>query len=126
MDKNYIISSALADYLEAVYIISLSKKHVRVTDISNYLSISKPSVNRAVNTLKSNGLVTHEPYGDIILTDDGLAAGKMIRNRRTVIKDFLTNILSVNETDAENESRSMSRYISQNTVARMEGYMAHY
>ena len=89
------ISGALSDYLEAIYVLSEEKPCVRITDISVYLNISKPSVNRAVNTLRELGFAEHKPYGDISLTDKGRAAGAQMRERHEIVKRFLTAVLNI-------------------------------
>ncbi|MGN0106255.1 MAG: metal-dependent transcriptional regulator [Hominilimicola sp.] len=123
VSDNTNISSALEDYLEAIYEISKTKNSVRITDIALKLGISKPSVNRAVNTLKKQGLVTHEPYGDIMLTERGLEMGESVARRHSMIKKFLVNVLHLTETDAEKEACQIEHNISQNTVERMKSYM---
>lgn len=117
------ISSALEDYLEAIYEISKIKDSVRITDIALHLGISKPSVNRAVNTLKKQGFVNHEPYGDIILTDYGKEAGEAVNHRHSMIKKFLMNVLHIPESEADREACQIEHAISQNTVNRMQIYL---
>ena len=45
------LSASLEDYLKEIYLLNLEGQEVRVTDIARSLGISKPSVNRAMNTL---------------------------------------------------------------------------
>ncbi len=120
---NISISSALADYLEAVYEISKTKPNVRITDIAVRLGISKPSVNRAVNTLKKQGLVIHEPYGDIVLTERGREMGETAHTRHCMIKKFLVKVLRLGDAEAEKEACRIEHNISQNTVEKMKIYM---
>ena len=47
------LSASLEDYLKEIYLLNLEGQEVRVTDIARSLGISKPSVNRAMNTLKN-------------------------------------------------------------------------
>lgn len=117
------ISEALEDYLETIYIFSLKKSSVRITDISLCLGISKPSVNRAVNTLKNKGLVSHEPYGDIILTESGRERGKLLYERRKLIEKFLTDVLKLTRDDAEKEACQLEHNISDSTVDKMADFM---
>ena len=70
-NDNYNMTSSLEDYLEAVFVISKQKNSVRLTDIAEYLGVSKPSVNRAINTLTQNGYLEHVTYGDIVITPQG-------------------------------------------------------
>ena len=62
------LTGSLEDYLEVVYIIEQSGKEARLTDIANFLSFSKASVSRAINTLKAENMVLQEKYGKIVLT----------------------------------------------------------
>lgn len=124
VQDNTIITSALEDYLSAIYKISASKSNVRMTDIAAILGISKPSVNRAVNTLKKQGLVSHEPYGAIILTEYGKNIGAEFQRRHTMIKKFLINVLGLNDSDAEKESCRIAHGISSSTLEKMELYMS--
>ena len=121
--KDVSISNALGYYLEAIYFLSLKKSAVRITDISIHLGISKPSVNRAVNALKSYGLVSHEPYGDIVLTEKGQTLGSSMYGRHKQIRRFLMNVLKMSEEDAENEAYNIEHNISQNTVDKMVSFM---
>lgn len=122
-EYNNCISNALEDYLEAIFELSKAKNDVRITDIALHLGISKPSVNRAVNSLKSQGLVAHEPYGDIILTEDGRFIGEQLSCRHAMIKKFLINVLHVPERDADNEACRIEHSVSQSTVERMKIFM---
>lgn len=117
------ISEALEDYLEAIYVFSTKKSSVRITDISLYLGISKPSVNRAVNTLKNQGLVTHKPYSDITLTEKGRELGRKLNSRRKMIAKFLISVLNVPRDDAEKEACLIEHSISASTVNKMISFM---
>ena len=110
VDNDICISSALEDYLESIYEISKQKTSVRITDIALALKISKPSVNRAVNTL-------------IILTEKGFELGEAVYHRHTMIKKFLVNVLHIPEDDAEKEACQIEHNISQNTVEKMKSFM---
>ena len=94
---------------------------MRITDIALALKISKPSVNRAVNTLKKQGLVSHEPYGDIILTEKGFELGEAVYHRHTMIKKFLVNVLHIPEDDAEKEACQIDGKLKRSTENELIG-----
>lgn len=121
--KNIKISEALGDYLEAIYLLSHQCSAVRITDIALRLGISKPSVNRAVNTLKNQGLVLHRPYGDIVLTEKGRSVASEIHIRHNMIKKFLINVLNLGGEEAEKEAARMEHNISQSTIDKMISFM---
>ena len=118
-DKPFV-SGALSDYLAAIYVLSKNGENARITDIAAYLHISKPSVNRAVNSLREQGLVEHRPYGQIIITDAGRRAGSEICRKNKIIKRFLTEILHIPESRAVREAGYMEKGISSDTIDRLE------
>ena len=46
------LSSSQEDYLKEIYLMYMRGQEIRVTDIAVTLGISKPSVNKAINSLK--------------------------------------------------------------------------
>ena len=123
IENNANISVALKEYLDAIYNISKEKSSVRTTDIARRLGISKPSVNRAVTTLKAKGLVLHEPYGAVILTDKGRELSEYTGNKNKTIKRFLVTVLNLSDDEAEKEACSIGRTMSYGTVEKMISYM---
>ena len=65
------ISKSLQDYIEAVYVFERKNGFSRVKDIAGSLNVKLPAVNKAMNELSRRGLVVHERYGYIKLTEDG-------------------------------------------------------
>lgn len=118
-----MISSSLEEYLKTIYILKNTKGQVRVTDISKKLRCSKPSVNRAINCLKNEGLILYEAYGDIKITEEGTKLAKSIMKRFDILKLFLTEILDVDEKTAEREATAMKHSISEGTASKVENYI---
>lgn len=117
------ISSSLKDYLEAIYSLSRGTGEVRITDVAAYLSISKPSTNRAVKNLKNLGLVNHEHYGNITLTPLGENLGREFHNRHKMITSFLVSVLKVPYETAKNDAASIEHDLSSDTINGMMSYM---
>ncbi len=122
-NDNYNMTSSLEDYLEAVFVISKQKNSVRLTDIADYLGVSKPSVNRAVNTLTQNGYLEHVTYGDIVITPQGETYAANVLRRHKLIKHFLIDTLGVDEKTAENDACQMEHVMSSSTIERLYDYL---
>jgi DtxR family Mn-dependent transcriptional regulator len=122
-NENYVMTSSLEDYLEAVFVLSKEKGNVRLTDIAEYLGVSKPSVNRAVNTLTQNGFLEHVTYGDIAITPivESYAAYCFLRHR--LIKQFLFIELGVDEKIAEHDACQMEHVMSPVTIDKLYEYL---
>lgn len=122
-NDNYNMTSSLEDYLEAVFVISKQKNSVRLTDIAEYLGVSKPSVNRAINTLTQNGYLEHVTYGDIVITPQGETYAANVLRRHKLIKHFLIDTLGVDEKTAENDACQMEHVMSSSTIERLYDYL---
>ena len=123
MNSNYNMTSSLEDYLEAVFVLSEQKDSIRVTDIASFLGVSKPSVNRAVNTLTQNGFLEHVTYGDIIITPEGESYAANVLRRHKLIKQFLIKTLGVDEENAENDACKMEHVMSPVTIDKLYEYL---
>lgn len=117
------LSSSLEEYLKTIYILENTEKQVRITDIAKKLGISKPSVNRAVNTLKELQLINYESYGDIVLTLAGSKEAQDILKRYSTLKIFLEEILEVPKEVAKEEAKAMKHAISEETAKKLETYI---
>lgn len=120
---NNSISSSLEDYLESIFVLQQSGKDVRVTDIASMLNVSKPSVNRAVGTLKQAKLLTHESYGAIVLTPEGETKAAQILRRHNMLKHFLANTLGVPDDIAEADACRMEHVMSAETIEKLYDYL---
>lgn len=114
------LSASLEDYLKEIYMLNQDAQEVRVTDIARELGISKPSVNRAMNTLKDMQLLEHEHYGTIKLTDTGMETARNILDTYKVIYKFLTEVLGVDEQTAAREAHLMEHDISKSTRKKIK------
>ncbi len=127
MDKETLkspsLSASLEDYLKEIYVLSLEGREVRVTDLAKCLGLTKPSVNRAVSTLKDQGLLTHEHYGRISLTDEGRKMAKKIYENYRVMYRFLTEILDVDMETADREAHLMEHALSKETRKKLKKHI---
>lgn len=122
-NENYVMTSSLEDYLEAVFILSEQKGNVRLTDIAEFLGVSKPSVNRAIKTLTQNGFLEHITYGDIVITPEGESYAANVLRRHKLIKQFLINELGVDEKIAEYDACQMEHVMSPVTIDKLYEYL---
>ena len=126
IDKELNITPSLEDYLETILFLMEKDQAVRVTDVANYLSISKPSVNKAINNLKTMGLVIHEHYGLLDLTQEGRQIAVQVAKRHVVLTDFLERYLGVEPKTAEKEACLMEHSIGGETVDKLEAFLKNY
>lgn len=117
------MTASQEDYLKTIYILILHKNEARVTDIADYLQVSKASVNRALKSLKEIEFVDYEAYGEIKLTERGKEEATNVIKKHNVLKAFLIQILNVDSKTAEDEAKKMKHAISEDTVNKFSEYI---
>lgn len=114
------------DYLETILILHKNTGFVRSIDIANELGYSKPSISRAVGILKSDGYITVEPNGQIILTDSGKAKAEQVYERHLMLRKFLTDILGVSAENSEQDACRIEHILSDETYEKLKGFVENY
>ena len=109
----------LENYLKAIWQIAQSGQPVRVKDLAIALGLKNGTVVSGLKTLTGKGLVVHQHYGHVELTQKGtLAALKMV-NRHAVLLDFLGNILKLTADQAERDACALEHYFSEEGLHRL-------
>lgn len=102
---------SVQDYLETIYILSMSQPFVRSVDIANELSYSKPSVSVAMKNLRAHDYIEVSDEGHIKLTESGLAIAHSIYERHSLMTKFLI-YLGVDSEIAKEDACMMEHDIS--------------
>ncbi|MDD3776611.1 MAG: metal-dependent transcriptional regulator [Actinomycetota bacterium] len=113
------LSPNIEDYLEAIYEIDIEEDEVRVKDIAQKLEINPASVTEILYKMQDLDLTDHQRYGKVTLTDKGYAIAKKIYTRHRVLVEFLSDILGVDEVQAEIDSCKIEHTISDATMKRL-------
>lgn len=95
------LGKSLEDYIEAVYDLYQEMGVARISDISTRLGMAKPSVNAAIKRLVALNLVTHERYGNVNLTQDGIKLAANVRHKHNVLLDFLVRLVGVDVVSSD-------------------------
>ena len=111
------------DYLETILILHRKTGFVRSIDVANELGYSKPSISRAMGILKTDGYITVEPNGQLILTDKGLAKAEQVYGRHVMLRKFLHDTLGVSEENAEADACRIEHILSEETYSRLKSFI---
>ena len=118
-----MISKALEEYLKTMYILQVQGKELRVTDIANQMNISKPSVTKAINSLKENGLVDYETYGKIELTENGNDLAKKILEAYDISYVFFKEVLGLDDEASKREAEKLKLTMEDSTINNLAKYV---
>ncbi len=110
------LSSSQEDYLETILALAHSKGETSISEIASQKGVSLPSAHSAVGKLASLGLVNHDSYGKVDLTEAGKYAAEEIAKRHVLLERFLTDVLLVNPDIAEKDACSIEHHLSPATI----------
>ena len=118
-----MVSKVLEEYLKTMYVLKNQNGKVRVTDVANKMNCTKPSVNKALNNLKREGLVNYESYGTIELTETGEDLAKKILEAYDIVYVFLKDVLNLSSEDSELEAEKIKSAINDDTTNKLAKYV---
>jgi len=107
------------NYLEWIYRFSQDGP-VRVRDLSAKVGVKDPSASRAIGGLVKSGLVHHEAYGKIELTEEGRRVGEAIVRRDDCLTRLLVEILGMEPAEADSEVHRLEHVLGDEVLARLE------
>lgn len=110
------MTESLEMYLETISVLHEKNRVARVTDIAQALGVSKPSVHVALHELERRGLIEHENYGEVFMTQAGKDASAAIRARHETLTAFLRDVLGVSPEVAEQDACRMEHILSEETM----------
>ena len=113
------MTQSLEDYLEVIGNLEEENHNPRVKDIAERLGLSKPSVHTALHELENRGMINHEHYGAIILTEKGKTVYEEIKFKHDSLKRYLTDVLGVSEETADKDACAMEHIISEETFEKI-------
>jgi DtxR family Mn-dependent transcriptional regulator len=113
------LSHSMAHYLQAVAALKKEKGFARVGDIAEHLGVSKSGVTSMLRSLAARGLVDHERYGCVELTDTGRELAARTESNRQLLTVFFRDVLGVPAEVASEDACMIEHLVSQDAMARL-------
>ena len=115
----------MEDYLEAILILQKDNLVARAKEISEAMDVKMSSVTNALKQLSEKGFINYDKYSYITLTPEGEKYAKEIFGRHQTLKKFLTSMLGIDETAAEDNACRMEHVIDKNVIDRISAFMEY-
>lgn len=119
------LSRSVEDYLKAIHRLSADGRPASTTQIAEALAVAPPSVTGMVKRLSEQGLLTHEPYRGVTLTDLGLREARRVIRRHRLIETYLVAFLGYAWDDVHDEAERLEHAVSDALVERMAVALGH-
>src|SRR3954447_1315403 len=115
------LSSVAQDYLKIIWSATeWSDEPVTVKLLSERMGVRAATVSDGVRRLSEQGLVEHERYGGVALTDAGRRHAVAMVRRHRLIETFLVEELGYGWDEVHDEAEVLEHAVSDELVERMD------
>jgi len=118
-------SAHIGEYLEQVYRLSREQDEVTTTDLARSLKISPASVTGMLKRLSERGLIHHEKYHGITLTDQGRQIALATIRRHGLLERLLVDVLGLPWHLVDEEAGRLEHHITPEVEARLKQFLGN-
>jgi DtxR family Mn-dependent transcriptional regulator len=119
------ITDAAEDYLECIYRLQHMSGVARTSDIVRMTGVVPGTVTNTVERLEKAGLVTHEPYKGVRLTDKGRKIAIDVLRKHRLSERLLTDILEIDWDESHTAACELEHSLTVNVVKNLEKTLGH-
>ena len=119
------LSPSVEDYLKAVYSLNEGGDAAGTTELARMLRVQPASVSGMIRRLAEDGLLRHEPYRGVRLTEMGNREALKILRRHRIIESFLVQRLGYDWDDVHAEAERLEHAASERLIDRMAEALGH-
>lgn len=110
------------DYLEAILVVEESRGSCRSIDVATQLGFSKPSVSIAMGKLESEGFITRDADGTLLLTAAGRTVAEQTLEKHRFLTAFLRRI-GVSDEVAESDACRIEHNLSEESYEKLRAFL---
>lgn len=115
------LSPVAQDYLKLIWSATeWSADPITVKQLSERMGVRAATVSDAIRRLAEQGLLVHEPYGAIELTDQGRRGALAMVRRHRLIETFLVEELGYGWDEVHDEAEVLEHAVSDDLVDRID------
>lgn len=120
------LSPSTQNYLKGIWALSeWSDQPVTSTSLAKHLDLRKSTVSEAVRKLGEQGLVQHQPYGAVELSETGHRYAVAMIRRHRLIETFLVEALGYTWDQVHDEAENLEHSVSDFMVERIDAFLDH-
>jgi DtxR family Mn-dependent transcriptional regulator len=123
--KEFPVSSKAEEYLEAIYRLEEKTGSAKTMELARKLKVVPGSITNTVDGLERRGLVLHEPYKGIKLTEKGRKLALNVLRRHRLAERLLTDILHLDWSEAHDAACKLEHAITPNIIKPLEKTLGH-
>lgn len=115
-------TSTVEDYLKTILLAEEEQPGSLVATgrIAAALQVVPGTATSMVKTLAESGLVTHEPYSGVRLTEAGRRLAAHVLRRHRLVELFLVEVMGLDWSEVHQEAERLEHVISERLLERMD------
>jgi DtxR family transcriptional regulator, Mn-dependent transcriptional regulator len=118
-------SESVEEYVEGIFRLQKEVDKVSTGEIAVYMCVSAGSASAMIKRLAEMGLVQHEPYHGIRLTEFGEKVAKQLTRAHRILERFLVDELELPWDDVHELACKLEHYISEDIIDRIDAKLGH-
>ena len=123
--KETTVSSEAEEYLEAIYRLEKKTGLAKTMELARQLKVVPGSVTNTIEGLERRGLVIHEPYKGVKLTEKGRKLALNVLRRHRLAERLLTDILHLDWSEAHDAACKLEHAIATDIIKPLEKALGH-
>jgi len=119
------VTAVTEEYLEGIYRLQQRSGVATTSEIVKLLQVVPGTVTNTVERLEREGLVTHEPYKGVKLTEEGRKIALDVIRRHRLSERLLTDLLHVGWDEVHKAACRLEHGITDDIVKNLEKALGH-
>lgn len=125
MRREPALSANIEEYLEWIYRLSKEQDEVTTTDLARSVKVSPASVTGMLKRLQERGLIVHEKYHGITLTEEGRQSALATIRRHGLLERLLVDVLGLEWHEVDELAGRMEHHITPEVEERLRGFLGN-
>jgi DtxR family Mn-dependent transcriptional regulator len=120
------LTTVAQDYLKTIWTAQeWSHEKVSTKLLAERIGVSASTASESIRKLADQGLVDHEKYGAVTLTDEGRRAALQMVRRHRLMETFLVNELGYSWDEVHDEAEVLEHAVSDLMLDRIDAKLGH-
>lgn len=119
------ITAAMEDYLKAIYRLQQGDDRVTTLELAGELRLSGPSATNMIKRLAELGLVEHNRYYGVRLSDAGARVALEVIRHHRLLELYLAEAMGFDWDKVHEEAERLEHHVSSEFESRMDELLGH-
>lgn len=125
MTQQYTVTTVTEDYLKALWSAETRGKGMTISQLAKKMGVVASTASENVTRLKAQGLVEHQPYRPVHLSDTGRHVAVGIIRRHRLLETYLHEHLGFEWDEVHEEAETLEHAVSDRLLAKLDHILGY-